>query len=126
MTNIKAKFSVGGAGGRRDHRNRSARPRFSAPIVITYEKTCVLTATPTCTGTTGDGDTLTMQITGFRPTGKAANLTFTESIVDEISGEILFTAEMKGNSSPAGFIVLNGTVTEGPFAGRRSTSEATS
>ena len=85
--------------------------------MVTYEKTCVLTATPTCTGTAGDGDTLTMQITGFRPTGKAAHLTFTESIVDEISGEILFTAEMKGSSSPAGFIVLSGTVTEGPFAG---------
>lgn len=85
----------------------------SAPIVITYQKTCVLTATPTCTGTTGDGDTLTMQITGFRPTGKAPHLTFTESIV----GEVNFTAVMNGHASPAGFIVLNGTITGGPFTG---------
>ena len=55
-----------------------------------------------------------MQITGFRATGKAAKLTATESIT---VGDISFTAELEGNVSPAGFIVLNGTVTEGDFAG---------
>ena len=51
---------------------------------------------------------------GFRATGNAAQLTFTEKI--EV-GAISFTAELKGHASPAGFIVLNGTVTEGSFAG---------
>ena len=31
--------------------------------------------------------------------------------------DISFTAEMNGHVSPAGFLVLNGTVTEGSFAG---------
>ena len=83
----------------------------SAPIVVTYQKTCVLTATPTCEGTTEDGDVMTMQITGFRDTGKAPHLTFNESVV----GELTLTAVMSGHNSPAGFIVLNGTVTSGPF-----------
>ncbi len=85
----------------------------SAPIVVTYQKTCVLTATPTCEGTTEDGDVMTMQITGFRDTGKAPHLTFNESVV----GELTLTAVMSGHNSPAGFIVLNGTVTSGPYAG---------
>ena len=55
-----------------------------------------------------------MQVTSFRATGNAAKLTATVSIT---VGDISFTAEMKGNCSPAGFIVLNGTVTEGTFAG---------
>ena len=55
-----------------------------------------------------------MKITGFRATGKAAQLTLTEWIT---VGDIKFTAEMNGHVSPAGFIVLNGTVTEGSFAG---------
>jgi hypothetical protein len=55
-----------------------------------------------------------MQVTGFRPTGKAAHLTATVEIT---VGDISFTAEMTGHASPAGFIVLNGTVTEGSFAG---------
>lgn len=87
----------------------------SAPIVIPYEKTCDETI-GRCVGTAG-GVTIDMQITGFRPTGKAAKLTATESIT---VGDISFTAEMEGNVSPAGFIVLNGTVTEdtdGPFEG---------
>jgi pimeloyl-ACP methyl ester carboxylesterase len=67
-----------------------------------------------CVGTAGDGGTLEMQVTSFRATGNAAQLTFTEWIT---VGDISFTAEMKGHASPAGFIVLNGTVTEGSFAG---------
>lgn len=84
----------------------------SEPIVIPYAKTC---DTPThCAGTAGVGGTIEMWVTGFRPTGNAAQLTLTERIT---VGDISFTAQMKGDVSPAGFIVLNGTVTEGSFAG---------
>jgi hypothetical protein len=55
-----------------------------------------------------------MQVTSFRATGKGAELTLTEWIT---VGGISFTAEMDGHVSPAGFILLNGTVTEGSFAG---------
>ena len=85
----------------------------SARIVIPYAKTCDETVGH-CVGTAGDGGTLEMQVTSFRPTGDAAQLTFTESVT---VGDISFTAEMSGHASPAGFIVLNGTVTEGSFAG---------
>jgi hypothetical protein len=85
----------------------------SAPIVIPYAKTCDETVGH-CVGTAGDGGTLEMQVTSFRATGKAAQLTFTERITVR---DISFTAEMSGHASPAGFIVLNGTVTEGSFAG---------
>jgi len=87
----------------------------SAPIVIPYAKTCDETVGH-CSGTTGDGRTFEMQITSFRATGKAAQLTATVT-VGNISENNSFTAEMKGHVSPAGFIVLNGTVTEGSFAG---------
>ena len=83
----------------------------SAPIVITYKKTC---EAGYCAGTTGDGGTLRMQITSYRVTGNDAQLTLTEWIT---VGDISFTAEMNGHFSPAGFIVLNGTVTEGSFVG---------
>ena len=85
----------------------------SAPIVITYAKTCV-EATGHCLGTAGSGGTFEMQVTSFRATGKAAQLTVTESIT---VGAISFTAEMNAHASPSGFIVLNGRVTEGSFAG---------
>jgi hypothetical protein len=84
----------------------------SAPIVIPYAKTC--DAVGHCSGTAGGGGTLEMQITSFRATGDAAQLTLTEWIT---VGNISFTAEMNAHVSPAGFIVLNGTVTEGSFAG---------
>ena len=58
--------------------------------------------------------TIVMQITSFRATGNAAQLTATERIT---VGGISFTAEMNLHVSPAGFIVLNGVVTEGSFAG---------
>jgi hypothetical protein len=86
----------------------------SAPIVIPYAKTC---AAGHCVGTAGAGGTIEMQVTGFRATGNGAQLTVTESIT---VGDISFTAELEGHVSPAGFIVLNGTVTEdpdGPFKG---------
>jgi hypothetical protein len=86
----------------------------SAPIVISYAKTCE-EAKGHCVGTTGDGAKLEMQVTEFRATGKAAQLTLTESIT--VKGAVWFTAVMKGHVSPAGFIVLNGTVTAGPHAG---------
>jgi hypothetical protein len=85
----------------------------SAPIVIAYAKTCDET-TGHCSGTAGNGGTLEMQVTGFRGSGRAAQLTLTEWIT---VGDISFTAVMNGTVSPAGFIVLNGTVTEGSFAG---------
>ena len=84
----------------------------SAPIVISYEKEC--DATGHCVGEAGDGGKIEMQVTSFRATGKAAQLTVTEKV--EV-GDISFTAEMNGHRSPAGFIVLNGTVTDGPFEG---------
>ena len=85
----------------------------SAPIVIPYAKTCN-EATGRCVGTAGAGGTIVMQVTSFRATGSAAQLTATETIT---VGGISFTAEMNLHVSPAGFIVLNGTVTEGSFAG---------
>ncbi len=84
----------------------------SAPIVIPYEKTC--DAAGHCVGTAGTGGMFEMQVTGLRGTGKAAQLKVTEEIT---VGDISFTAEMRGHASPAGFIVLNGTVTEGSFVG---------
>ena len=83
----------------------------SAPIVITYAKDCNLGH---CEGSAGTGGTFEMQVTGFRGTGKAAHLTATVEITD---ADISFTAEMNGHASPAGFIVLNGTVTDGSFLG---------
>jgi hypothetical protein len=85
----------------------------SAPIVIPYAKTCDETVGH-CVGTAGAGGTLEMQVTSFRPAGKGAQLTLTEWIT---VGDISFTAEMNGRVSPAGFIVLNGAVTGGSFAG---------
>jgi hypothetical protein len=85
----------------------------SSPIVISYAKTCDAAAGH-CLGTAGNGGTIEMQVTSFRSTGKAGQLTLTEWIT---VGNISFTAEMRGNASPAGFIVLNGTVTHGSFAG---------
>ena len=84
----------------------------SAPIVIPYAKTC--DETGHCLGTAGAGGTLEMRVTSYRATGKAAQLTLTEWVT---VGGISFTAEMNGHVSPAGFIVLNGTVTEGSFKG---------
>ena len=84
-----------------------------APVVIPYAKTCDLTVGH-CVGTAGNGGTIEMQITSFRAVGDAAQLTLTEWIT---VGDISFTAELSGHESPAGFIVLNGTVTEGSFAG---------
>ena len=46
----------------------------SAPIVITYEKRC---SAGHCDGTTGNGGTITMDVTGFQATGKGARLTMT-------------------------------------------------
>lgn len=85
----------------------------SAPIVIPYEKTCNETVGH-CAGTAGNGGSLEMQITSFRATGRGAQLSLTEWITAE---GVSFTAELDGHVSPAGFIVLNGTVTEGSFAG---------
>jgi hypothetical protein len=85
----------------------------SAPIVIPYAKTCDETVGH-CVGSAGNGGTFEMQVTSFRATGKAAELTVTEWIT---AGNISFKAEMNGHASPAGFIVLNGIVTEGSFAG---------
>ena len=87
----------------------------NAPIVITYAKACV-NATGHCSGTAGNGGTLEMQITSFRATGRDAQLSLTEWIT---VGDISFTAELNGHFSPAGFIVLDGTVTAGAFAGAR-------
>ena len=85
----------------------------SAPIVIPYAKTCN-ELIGRCESEPGSAVTIVMQVTGFGATGKAVQLTFTEQIT---VGGISFTAELSGHASPAGFIVLNGTVTEGSFAG---------
>src|SRR4051794_26864411 len=82
------------------------------PIVISYAKTCN-GLIGHCFGS-ANGVTIEMWVTSFRPTGDAAQLTFTESVT---AGNISFTAVMSGHSSPAGFIVLNGTVTAGSFKG---------
>src|SRR5262245_58272971 len=84
----------------------------SAPIVIPYAKTC---AAGHCLGTAGAGGKIEMWITSYQATGSAAQLTLTERIT--ISPTLTFTAEMNGHVSPEGFIVLNGTVTEGSFTG---------
>jgi len=83
----------------------------SAPIVIQYHKTC--DAGGHCVGTV-NGVTIDMQITGFRATGDAAHLTLNETIT---TPEMSFKAALSGTMTPAGFIVLNGTVKEGSFAG---------
>jgi hypothetical protein len=85
----------------------------SAPIVISYEKTCDETVGH-CVGTAGDGGTIEMQVTGFRLTRTGAQLTLTEWIT---VGDLSFTAEMVGRASPGESIVLTGTVTEGSYAG---------
>jgi hypothetical protein len=85
----------------------------SAPLVIAYEKTCN-ELIGVCEGSAGTGGTIDMQVTGFRPTGRAAQLTVTEDIT---VGGVSFTAALQGHVTPAGFIVLNGTVTEGSFEG---------
>lgn len=85
----------------------------SAPIVISYAKTCDETVGH-CLGTAGNGGTLAMQVTSLQVSGDAAQLTLTEWIT---VGDISFTAEMNGHRSPAGFIVLDGTVTQGSFVG---------
>ena len=87
----------------------------SAPIVIPYAKTCDETVGH-CMGTAGDSGTFEMQITSFGATGRAAQLTANVWIT---VGDISFTAEMNGHVSPAGFIVLDGRVTENSdsFAG---------
>jgi hypothetical protein len=84
----------------------------SAPIVISYHKQC--DAFGHCVGSAGNGGTIEMWITSFRATGDAAQLTLRETIK---SGNISFTAVLNGTMTPAGFIVLNGTVTDGSFAG---------
>jgi len=87
----------------------------SAPTLVTYKKTC---EGATCHGDTGDGGTIDMQITGFAATGKAAHLELTERIT--FPGGAWFEAELSGVVSPAGFIVLNGSVTassDGSFIG---------
>jgi hypothetical protein len=93
----------------------------SASIVIPYQKTCVAGH---CEGTL-NGVTIEMQVTGFRQTSEAgaAQLTVTEDITVEnmTLGSFRFTAKLNGHVSPAGFIVLNGTVTEDSdfFAGAK-------
>jgi hypothetical protein len=86
----------------------------SAPIVIAYEKTC--NTTGHCQGT-ANGVTIDMQVdfTTFRATGDAFQYTLTETI--KVGDDISFTAVMNAHQSPAGFIVLNGTVTKGSFVG---------
>ena len=87
-----------------------------APIVIQYEKTCN-ELTGHCEGT-ANGVSIVMQVdpASFRATGDAFKYSLTESVT---VGAISFTAVMDAHQSPAGFIVLNGTVTAGSFAGAR-------
>ena len=116
MTNIKTRFgllvAVAAALAGVVAFGAAQASASNAPIVISYAKTC--DASGHCVGTAGNGGTIEMQVTSFRASGNAAQLTVTERIT---VGGISFTAEMSGHASPAGFIVLNGTVTEGSFAG---------
>lgn len=86
----------------------------SAPVVISYAKTCD-ELTGHCHGTL-NGVTIDMQVdfASFRATGKSFKYTLTETVA---VGDISFTAVMNAHQSPAGFIVLDGTVTSGSFAG---------
>jgi hypothetical protein len=116
MTNIKASFGllvavVAAVAGVVAFGTARASAS-SAPIVIPYAKTC--DETGHCAGSAGNGGTIEMQVTSLRPSGNATQLSLTEWIT---VGGISFTAEMNGNVSPAGFIVLNGTVTAGSYAG---------
>jgi hypothetical protein len=87
----------------------------SAPIVISYQKTCIASATGVhCEGSL-NGVTIKMDVTGFRETGKVFQLTMTEEIT--LADGTWFKAEMRAHQTPAGFIVLNGTVTEGAYEG---------
>ena len=88
----------------------------SGPITIPYAKTCeVVNSVLQCSGTAGNGGTIFMQVTSLRASGDAAQLTLTEWIT--LGGGIGFEAEMSGHLTPAGFIVLNGTVTDGWYVG---------
>jgi hypothetical protein len=93
----------------------AAQASASSAIVITYEKRC---SAGHCDGTTGNGGEIKMDVTDFRETGEAIQLTFTEEI-RRPGGGAWFEAAMSGHFSPAGFIVLNGTVTGGEFEGAR-------
>jgi hypothetical protein len=119
MTNIKISFAllaaVASAVGGVVAFGAAQASASSAPIVITYEKRC---SAGHCEGTTGNGGMIKMDVTGFQPTGEAIQLTFTEEI-RRPSGGAWFEAAMSGHFSPAGFIVLNGTVTGGEFEGAR-------
>jgi hypothetical protein len=86
----------------------------SAPIVIAYGKTCDETV-GLCAGTL-NGVSIDMQVTPSRLTGNVLQLTVNERV---IVGDISFTAVLSGRwvGVPEGFIVLNGTVTGGSFAG---------
>jgi len=112
MNNIKARFGLLVAVFALVAFGAAQASASSAPIVIPYAKTCGPTGH--CAGSAGNGGTLEMQVTSLRPSGDAAQLTLTEWIT---VGGISFTAEMNGTVSPAGFIVLNGTVTAGSYAG---------
>jgi hypothetical protein len=112
MTNIKARLGLLVAVFALVAFAAAQASASSAPIVIPYAKSCGPTGH--CAGSAGNGGTLEMQVTSLRPSGDAAQLTLTEWIT---VGGISFTAEMSGTVSPAGFIVLNGTVTAGSYAG---------
>jgi hypothetical protein len=118
MTNIKISFAllaaVASAVGGVVAFGAAQASASSAPIVIPYAKTCN-ELFGHCEGT-ANGVTIEMQIdpATFRATGDAGQFMLTESIT---VGDISFTAVMNAHRSPAGFIVLNGTVTEGWFAG---------
>ena len=67
-----------------------------------------------CVGTAGDGGTFEMQVTSFRATGSAAQLTATEKIT---VGGISFTAEMNGHVQPGRVHRPERHGHEGSFAG---------
>jgi hypothetical protein len=114
MTNIKAIFGMLLAAVAAGGFAVAQASASSAPIVIPYAKTCDELAGH-CEGT-ANGVTIVMQVdpTTFRATGDARQFTLTELIT---VGDISFTAVTNAHRSPAGFVVLNGTVTEGSFAG---------
>ena len=87
----------------------------SAPVVISYQKTCIASAAGVhCEGSL-NGVTIEMDVTGFGVTGSVFQLTMTEKIT--LADGIWFRAEMRAHQTPAGFIVLNGTIKEGAYEG---------
>ena len=97
----------------------------SGPIVISYEKEC--NAAGRCEGTAESGGERHVRDAG-QPTRPSAHRRGGQADGDRVDHgrRHLDHRRDRREDRPAGFIVLNGTVTDGSFEGARSTSAATS